>query len=126
MTKKLKRMDHIEVFTGLKRRKDKKMGLSKVKSGNSQAGILGTGEIMEKKDLELCSSQMEINMKECGIQIKDMGKELTGELREESLGENTLGIGLKIKNMEEELFSLKMETDMMDIGLTIRCKVKEE
>lgn len=44
----------------------------------------------------------------------------------ESLEENILVIGLRIKNMEEELYSIKMETDMMDIGLTACLRAKAE
>ena len=35
-------------------------------------------------------------------------------------------IGLKIRNMVEELFSIKMEIDMMVIGLMDPLKVKAE
>ena len=45
-----------------------------------------------------------------------MDKELIGETKIKNWEENILEIGLKIKNMEEEPFSSKIVTDMMDTG----------
>ena len=77
---KLRKTDHIEVCTGLRRSQDKKMEASKERCGLGHPGILVTGEIIVKKDLEYSSIRMETSMKVCGLWIRSMGKVHTGEM----------------------------------------------
>ena len=45
---------------------------------------LETGRIIAKKVSEFSFTRMEINMKECGEEIKDMVRELIGEMKTEN------------------------------------------
>lgn len=54
---------------------------SKEKYGKKPKDILVIGEIIVKKDLVYNFIQMVINMKECGLWIENMVKELTGEMK---------------------------------------------
>lgn len=54
---------------------------SKEKYGKKHNDILVIGEIIVKKDLAYSFIQMVINMKECGLWIESMVKELTGEMK---------------------------------------------
>jgi hypothetical protein len=65
-------------------------------------------------------------MRVCGLWTRNMVKVLIGEMTLINSEENTLEIGSKIKNMEEELSSLKIATDTMDIGSTVCHKEKVE
>lgn len=109
-------MAHIEVYTGLKRSQDKKMVVLKVKCGQGHRGTLVTGEIIARKVLVYSFIKMLINMKECGLWIRNMVKEHTGEMMQINSEESTQEIGLKTKNMVEEHFSLKIVIDMMGTG----------
>jgi len=77
---------------------------------------LEIGEITARKDSEFNFILTEINTKECGPWTESTGKVLIGEMKAVNWEENILVIGLKIKNMEEEHFSLKIVIDMTDIG----------
>jgi len=121
-----KRMDLIEVFTGLKRSQNKKMDQLKEKCGLNHLDILVTGETIARKDSVFNSTRMEISMKECGLWIKNMVKALTGETKIASLEENTQVTGLKIRSMEEAPSSSKIAIDTMDIGSMVCHKEKEE
>ena len=72
--------------------------------------------IIAKKDSESSFIRMVISMKVCGPWIRNMDKVLTGEMTPISSEENILAIGLRIKNMEEELSFSKIVIGMMDIG----------
>jgi hypothetical protein len=85
-----------------------------------------TGEITVKKDSESNFIRTEISMRVCGLWTRNMVKVLIGEMTLINSEENTLEIGSKIKNMEEELSSLKIATDTMDIGSTVCHKEKVE
>jgi hypothetical protein len=85
-----------------------------------------TGEITAKKDSESNFIRTEISMRVCGLWTRNMVKVLIGEMTLINSEENTLEIGSKIKNMEEELSSLKIATDTMDIGSTVCHKEKVE
>ena len=74
-------MDLIEVYTGLKRSQNKRMGQLKVKYGLNHLDILVIGETIAKKDLVFSSTKTEINTKECGLWTKNMDKVLTGEMK---------------------------------------------
>ena len=75
---KLRKMDHIEVYTGLRRSQDKKMVASKVRFGKRPQDILVIGEITARSTASN-SIKMEINTKECGQWIKNMDKVLIGD-----------------------------------------------
>ena len=92
------------------------MEVSREKCGKKPPAILVTGEIIARKVSVFNFIRMAISMKECGLWTKSMVKVLTGDKKLENLEENILEIGLKIKNMEEELSSLRIVIDMMDIG----------
>jgi len=113
---KLKRMVHIEVYTGLKRSQNKKMVALKVKCGKRPLDISVIGETTAKKDLASNSIKTEINMKECGQWTKNMVRAHTGEMKTESLEGNILEIGLKIRNTVVVHSSLRIVIDMMVIG----------
>jgi hypothetical protein len=85
-----------------------------------------TGEITARKDSESNFIRTEISMRVCGLWTRNMVKVLIGEMTLINSEENTLEIGSKIKNMEEELSSLKIATDTMDIGSTVCHKEKVE
>lgn len=81
---KLKRMDLIEVCTGLRKSQNKRMVVSKEKCGKKLQDISETGETTVKKDLVFNSIRMVINMKECGQWTKNMVKALIGEMSQAS------------------------------------------
>jgi hypothetical protein len=85
-----------------------------------------TGEITARKDSESNFIRTVISMRACGLWTRNMVKVLIGEMTLINSEENTLEIGSKIKNMEEELSSLKIVTDTMDIGSTVCHKEKVE
>lgn len=60
------------------------MEASKEKNGSKLRDILEIGKITGRMALEFNFIKMEINMRECGKEIKDMDKEHTGEMRLES------------------------------------------
>jgi hypothetical protein len=78
---KLKKMDLTDRYTGLKKRINKKMVQLKVKYGKKPRDISVIGEIIVKKDSEFNFIQMATNMKECGLWIENMVKELIGEMK---------------------------------------------
>ena len=77
-------MDHIEVYTGLKRSQDKKMEVLKVKCGQNPLGTLVIGEITARKALVFNSIKMVISMKVCGQWIRNMDKVHTGVMKVEN------------------------------------------
>jgi hypothetical protein len=84
VTLKLKKMDLIDPSTGLKRSQDKKTAASRARCGLAQADILATGETIVRKDLVFSFIRIMTSMKECGLWIKSMVKEPTGEMMEVS------------------------------------------
>lgn len=77
---KLRRMDLIEVYTGLRRSQDKKMEALRERCGLDHQDTLVIGEIIARKALEYSSIRMVTNMKACGPWIRNMVKVLTGEM----------------------------------------------
>jgi len=92
------------------------MVLLKEKCGKMHPDILVTGEIIVRKVLVFNFIRMVINMKACGLWIKNMGKELIGEVKVQNYEENILEIGLKIKSTVGVHSFLKTVIVMMDIG----------
>lgn len=88
----------------------------KEKCGKMHPDILATGEIIVRKVLVFSFIRMVINMKACGLWIKNMGKELIGEVKVQNYEENILEIGLKIKSTVGVHSFLKTVIVMMDIG----------
>lgn len=88
----------------------------KEKCGKMHPDILVTGEIIVRKVLVFSFIRMVINMKACGLWIKNMGKELIGEVKVQNYEENILEIGLKIKSTVGVHSFLKTVIVMMDIG----------
>jgi|APSaa5957512535_1039671.scaffolds.fasta_scaffold97112_1 hypothetical protein len=123
---KLRKMDLIEVCTGLKRSLDRKTGASKERCGLVLQGILGTGEIIVRKVLVYSSIRMGTSTKACGPWIKSTVRVPTGETTQTNLDVSTLGTGLKTKNMVEEPFSLRILTVTMGIGSMECLKAKVE
>jgi len=113
---KLKRMGHIEVYTGLKRSQNKKTVALREKCGKRPLDILVIGEITARRVSVSNSIKMEINMKECGQWTRSMARAHTGEMRMESSEENTPEIGSKIRSMVVVPSSLRIVIDMMVIG----------
>lgn len=98
----------------------------KVRNGLMPLDILEIGKKTVKKASEFSFIKIKTNTKVCGVETRDMDRAPIGEMKTESWEENTLVIGLKIDDTEEEHFSIKMETDTMGIGLTESLKEKEE
>ena len=92
------------------------MVLLKEKCGKMHPDILVTGEIIVRKVLVFNFIRMVINMKACGLWIKNTGKELIGEVKVQNYEENILEIGLKIKSTVGVHSFLKTVIVMMDIG----------
>lgn len=92
------------------------MEASRERSGLTRAGTLETGKTTRKMALVFSSTRMATSMRDYGKEINVMVKALTGVTNRASYVENTQVTGLKTKNMVEELFSIKMEIDMMDTG----------
>ena len=113
---RLKRMVHIEVYTGLRRSQNKKMAALRVKCGKRPLDILVIGEITARRVSVSNSIKTEINMKECGLWTRNMVRAHTGEMKTESSEENIPEIGLKIRNMVVVPSSLRIVIDMMVIG----------
>lgn len=86
------------------------------KNGNMLLAISATGKTIRRTVSASSFIKTATSMRVSGREIRDMDRELTGETKVVNLEENTLEIGLKIRNMVEELSSTKMETVMMVIG----------
>jgi len=69
MMLKLKRMDLIDLYIGLKQVKNKKMEVLKEKNGNKIVVIMENGLIIKNMDLVFKSMAIKINMKEVGFKI---------------------------------------------------------
>jgi hypothetical protein len=102
------------------------MEVLREKNGNKLLVILEIGRIIGRMDSVFNSIRMEINTKECGIEIKDTVKVLTGETKAESFEENILEIGSKTRNTAEAHFSIRMEIGTMDTGLMECLKGRAE
>lgn len=116
MILKLRKMEHTDLYTGLRKSKDRKMEQLKVKSGRHRKGTLVIGRIMERMVLVFSFTKMETSMKVCGELTKDTDKELIGALKETNYAENTLVIGLKTRNTVEAPFSSKTATGTTGTG----------
>jgi hypothetical protein len=92
------------------------MVLLKEKCGKMHPDILATGEIIVRKVLECNFIRMVISMKACGLWIKNMGRELIGEVKVQNYEESIQAIGLRIKSMAEAHFFSKIVIVMTDIG----------
>ena len=123
---RLRRTDLIDLSTGLRKSQSRRMELSKEKSGKAHPAILEIGEIIARRDSVSSFILKEINTKVCGQWIKNMAKELTGDMKLVNSEENIQVIGLKTKSTEEEHFSLRTVIVMTDIGLMACHKEKEE
>ena len=115
-TPKLRKTDHIDLYTGLRRSQDKKMEALKEKCGRVLQDILATGEITAKKASVSNSTRTAINTKECGPWIRNTVREPTGEMTLESYVVNTQATGSKTRSTAVEPSSSRIVTDMMDIG----------
>lgn len=117
MMSKLRKMDRIAQFTGLKSDQLEKTELSGEKSGKCQIVTSAIGSIIKSKALEYKFIETAINIKECGVATSAMVKELIGKIKEIiNFAVNTLGTGMKGCDMGEEHFSSRMEIVMMGIG----------
>jgi hypothetical protein len=102
------------------------MEASRERNGNTHQGTLEIGRITVRKVSAFSSTKTAISMRVCGPPTAGMVKVLIGETKVESLGENTLVIGLRIRSMEEVLSSTRMVTDTMDSGLMACLKARAE
>ncbi len=98
----------------------------KVKNGSNLQDTLVIGKTTAKMDLASSSTRMAISMKACGVLTVAMVRVLIGGMKLENLEENTRVIGSRIRNMAEVLSFIRMETDMMGIGLMACLKGKAE
>ena len=109
-------MEHTELFSGCKNKRQRRMVLLRETNGLAQASTSETGAITAKKVLVFSTIRTEINMKVCGHSINVMAKELTGVWKTKNSDVNILVIGSKTRNMAEELSSIKMETATTGTG----------
>lgn len=87
---------------------------------------LEIGRTIKRMASEFSSTKMATSMRVYGREIKDTVRVHTGATRTANSAENTLVIGLKIRNTVEALSSTKMEIDTTDTGLLACLKEKEE
>lgn len=102
------------------------MVASKERCGRAPQDTSETGEITARRDLVSNSIKTETSMKECGLWIRSMDREHTGEMTVASSEENIQVIGLRTKSMAGELSISRIVIDMMDIGSTVCHKVRVE
>jgi hypothetical protein len=123
---KRKRMELTELFSGFRNKRQKRMVQLRETNGLAQVSTWETGVITVKKALVFSTIRMGINMKACGHSINVMVKELTGVWKTKNSDVNILVIGLKTRNMAEELSFTKMETATTVTGLMAYLRVKVE
>lgn len=127
MMLKLKRMDYIKPYIGLKVNLRMKMVLKRLKDGLLIRNMLGIGKIILNLDLEFNIMEMAINMKVVGKIPNAMVKEHIGLLKERiNYVENIQVIGLMIRKLGKELCFILMGIDLMDYGKMINNMEKEE
>ena len=89
--------------------------------------MLVIGKIIRKMDLVFSISKMGINIKEVGLIIKDMVKELFGfVIPKINLGGSILEIGKMIRKKEEVPCSTKLAIGMMECGWIVNPMEKGE
>ena len=76
-----KRMGHTGLFTGSRRRQDKKTEASKVRNGRAALGISVIGGTTARKASESSSIKMGTSMRACGCATGDMVRVPTGEMK---------------------------------------------
>ena len=117
VTTKLRKTVRIDLFIGLRRSRDRRMGVSRVRSGNTPRDTLETGKTIRKMVSVFSSITMETNTRVSGSMISAMVKALTGEMKKASCVVSTQVTGTKTRSTAEALSSIKMETVTMGIGL---------
>lgn len=89
--------------------------------------MLVIGKIIRKMDLVFSISKMAISIKEAGLIIKGMVKELFGfVIPKINFGGSILGIGKMIRKKEEVPCSTKLVTGMMECGWIVNPMEKAE
>ena len=126
MTTRLKRMELIGQFTGLRRSRGKKMEVLKEKSGNTLPDISAIGKIIRRTASVFISIRTAISMRVFGKETNAMVRVPIGEMRLENCAVNIQETGMKTRNMEEALSSTKTEIAMTGIGLQACLKGKAE
>ena len=126
MTTRLKRMELIGQFTGLRRSRGKKMEVLKEKSGNTLPDISAIGKIIRRTASVFISIRTAISMRVFGKETNAMVRVPIGEMRLENCAVNIQETGMKTRNMEEALSSIRTETAMTVIGLQACLKGKAE
>jgi len=126
VTTRLKRMELIGQFTGLRRSRGKKMEVLKEKSGNTLPDISAIGKIIRRTASVFISIRTAISMRVFGKETNAMVRVPIGEMRLENCAVNIQETGMKTRNMEEALSSIRTETAMTVIGLQACLKGKAE
>ncbi len=119
-------MELIGQFTGLRRSRGKKMEVLKEKSGNTLPDISAIGKIIRRTASVFISIRTAISMRVFGRETNAMVRVPIGEMRLENCAVNIQETGMKTRNMEEALSSIRTETAMTVIGLQACLKGKAE
>jgi hypothetical protein len=112
--------------TGSRRSRDRRMEVSRERSGNTHPDISATGKRIRRTVSAFNSTKTVTNMRVYGSVISDMAKELTGVMRLESCVVNTQATGTKTKSMDVVPSSIRTATDTMATGLLECLKEREE
>lgn len=126
MTRKLKKTDLINPYTGLKREKSKSPEKSKERSGLKARATWETDGTTLNMASEFNSTQTVTNTKETGSTTCVGGRELYGlsARKPKSCAERTQETGKATRRTAEGLSSTKTTTDLMAFGKTTNPMAK--
>ena len=121
VTPRLRRMALIDLFSGSRRSRDRRMEASRERNGNTLHDISETGKIIRKTDSVFTSTRMEISMRDFGKETSAMARAPIGGTRQGNSVANIQETGLKIRSTAEALSSTRMRTDTMATG-SLECR----
>ena len=115
-----------DLYTGLRKSRDKRTAALREKSGSMQADISATGRIIRRTALVFTFIRTATSMRAYGRGINVMARAHTGEMREASFAVNIPEIGSRTRNTVEVLSFTRTGTVMTATGSQECLKVKEE
>jgi hypothetical protein len=110
-------MERIDLFTGSKRSKDKRMVQLKERSGSMHPATLVIGKTTRRTVLVYSSTKTATSTRDCGKETNATVRGRTGGMSQANSGENTPVIGSRTRNMVAAPSSTKMEIVTMATGL---------
>jgi len=113
---RLRKMELTGLPTGFQKRKNKKMALSREKSGSTHPVTSVTGVTTARRALAFNTTKTAISTKVCGRLINATARELTGVSRQKSFVVNTPVTGLRTRNTAVVHSSTKMKIATMATG----------